>query len=96
MYKRQSLVFAAKDNSGVTVTPVLVYAGGRTRKLADRTHSVSRGHAWVLRVRLGRAQRRVRRVEFSIAVVDGSGNSFSATRVVRLRAAGTARRTRHG
>jgi hypothetical protein len=80
-----SLVFAAKDNSGVTVTPTLVFAGGRTSKLADRSHSVSRGHAWVMRVRLARAQRRALRIRYSIAVVDGSGSSYSATRSTRLR-----------
>jgi hypothetical protein len=81
-----AIVFAAKDNSGVTVTPTLVYAGGRRAKLGDRSRSVSRGHAWVVRVRLHGAQRRAQRLEFSIAVVDASGNSFSATRVVRIAA----------
>jgi len=53
-------------------------------KLADRVHSVSRGHAWVLRIRLRGAQRHALRLEFSMAVVDVAGDSYSATRVVRI------------
>ena len=79
-----AIVFAAKDNSGVTVTETLVYRGERRVKLANRARPVSRGHAWVLRVHLRGAQRRAQRIEFSIAVVDASGDSFSATRVVRI------------
>ena len=78
------LVFAAKDNSGVTVTPTIVWANGTRTKLADRVHSVSRGHAWVLRIRLRGAQRHALRLEFSMAVVDVAGDSYSATRVVRI------------
>lgn len=79
-----AVVFVGKDNIGVTVTETLVYAGERRVKVANRARSVSKGHAWVLRTRLRRARRRAQRLEFSIAVVDASGNSFSATRVVRV------------
>lgn len=81
-----TLVFAARDGGGVSVTPTLVYAGGSERKLADRQRApLAAGRAWTLRVRTGGLARPVASVRFSIAVIDLAGDSFSATTAVRTR-----------
>lgn len=68
-----TLIFAAVDNVGLTVTPVV---GDRRR--AARTRSLPRGRAYVVRLRL----RRARRVTFEITVVGVDGAEYSASRAV--------------
>jgi hypothetical protein len=72
-----TLIFVAKDNSGVTVRPSVVRHGKR-HPLRVRTRSVSRGHAWVVRVHPSG----VRRVRFAMRVVDSAGAAHRATRAV--------------
>jgi hypothetical protein len=80
-----ALVLVAKGNSGITVAPSLVLAGGETRALRTRRRSVPRGRAWVVRLKLSPAQQTARRVRFAVTVVDGAGESYTATRSVSLR-----------
>lgn len=81
-----TVVLVAKGNSGVTVRPHLVFAGGRTRALAARTRSVARGRAFVVRLQLSKSQRRAQRLRFAMTVVDGSGDSYRAARTVPVSA----------
>jgi hypothetical protein len=80
-----ALVFVAKGNTGITVVPSLVFAGGETRALKTRRRSVPRGRAWVVRLLLSPSQQPARRVRFAVTVVDGAGESYTATRSVSLR-----------
>ena len=68
-----TLIFAAKGNVGLTVTPTV---GDRRR--ASRTRSLPQGRAYVVRLRL----RRPRPVSFDIAVVGTDGAEYTATRAV--------------
>lgn len=68
-----TLVFVAKDNVGLTVTP---WVADRARP--TRTRSLPRGRAYVVRLRLHRA----RAVRFEIAVVGSDGVEYRATREV--------------
>jgi hypothetical protein len=79
-----ALVFVARDNCAVSVRPVLVFAGGRTRALPARQRSVPRGHAYVVRLHLSRAQARALRVRFAMTVIDAAGGRHGASRAVRV------------
>ena len=78
------LIFAARDNSAVTVRPVLVLAGGRRRVLTVRSRSVARGQAYAVTIRLSGAQARARRLRFAITVIDASGRVHHAVHAVRV------------
>lgn len=73
-----ALIFVAKDNVGVTVSPSIVVDGER-RPLRVRSRSIPRGRAWVVRVRQDR------RVRFTITVVDSSGEDYTAARALPAR-----------
>jgi hypothetical protein len=66
-----TLIFAAKGNVGLTVTPVVA---GKSR--SPRHRSLPQGRAYVVRLRLKRA----RPVSFEIDVVGIDGVEYSATR----------------
>ncbi|MCW2968575.1 MAG: hypothetical protein JWM71_2347, partial [Solirubrobacteraceae bacterium] len=81
---RPTVVLAARDNCGVTVLPTLIFTGGRRRALPAHVHSLARGDAYVVRLRLSASERRAARVRFAIAVTDVTGTVRRATRSVRV------------